>query len=125
MASSDDEKIAQFIERQIERAKESGSNQTETVYTDLQRTDNSEKVTFNLGGAKKQEASLKKIIPASSDNPFKFPASTSGKKTDKNKDSTKAEKTKAKSALDEIMEVEERNKEKKVTKIIGYVQILL
>ena len=62
MASSDDEKIAKFIERQIERAKESGNNQTETVYTDLQRTDESEKVTFNLGGAKKQEASLKKIM---------------------------------------------------------------
>ncbi|XP_005100588.1 DNA/RNA-binding protein KIN17 [Aplysia californica] len=118
MAASDDEKIAKFIEKQIERAKETGSAPEETVFTDLQRTDDSEKVTFNLAGAKKLDTVIKKPLPTSGDNPLaasssgSSSSSSSGGKSQKSKDSSKGEKRKAKTALEEIMEVEELKKEK-------------
>jgi len=108
MAVSDDERIAKFVEKQVERAKESGTNQNEPVFTDLLRTDDSEKVAFNFGGPSKQDATIKKPLPPTGSSLF----SSSSKKVEKGKESVKTEKRKAKSALEEIMEVEEKKKEK-------------
>lgn len=59
MDASDDEKIAKFIERQIEKAKEAGSSKDDAEYTELKRDDENEKVTFSLGATKKAETAVK------------------------------------------------------------------
>nr|KAG5697469.1 hypothetical protein BaRGS_029360 [Batillaria attramentaria] len=74
MDMDDEERTAQFIQKQIERAAETGKQHAEVEYTELKRDDEGEK---------------------------------EGKKSEKSGD-----KRKAKSALDEIMEVEEKKKEK-------------
>ncbi|KAK7484121.1 hypothetical protein BaRGS_00024610 [Batillaria attramentaria] len=79
MDMDDEERTAQFIQKQIERAAETGKQHAEVEYTELKRDDEGEKVTFSLSTAKKEES---------------------------------RDKRKAKSALDEIMEVEEKKKEK-------------
>lgn len=126
MDMDDEERTAQFIQKQIERAAESGKQQEEVEYTELKREDEGEKVTFSLSAAKKEESSKKSSATAS--NPLakpappadfalpstsKTPSSSSSSYLSEGKKSEKlGEKRKAKSALDEIMEVEEKKKEK-------------
>ncbi|CAL1539046.1 unnamed protein product [Lymnaea stagnalis] len=112
MDADDDEKISKFIEKQIERAKESATPKEEVQFTDLKREDEGEKIAFNLGAAKKLDPVIKKpdITASTSTNPLV----ATEKKLEKTKHSStsKPEKRKAKTALDEIMEVEEMKKEK-------------
>lgn len=125
MDMDDAERTSQFIQKQIERAAESAKHISPAEYTELQRQDEDEKVVFSLASTKKDDT-VSKILPAQ-ENPFKKPkdplapstskvslssatsssSSSTAKKTDKAGD-----KRKAKSALDEIMEVEEKKKEK-------------
>ena len=117
MAASDEEKTARFIEKQVQRAKESGLSQHESVYTDLQRQGD-EKITVDLAVFKKPDAVIKKKTDIMTDNVLSssvIASSSSGssktKRTEKQED--KGVKRKTKSALEEIMEVEEKTKEKK------------
>ncbi|KAK7102717.1 DNA/RNA-binding protein KIN17-like [Littorina saxatilis] len=124
MDMDDEERTSHFIQKQIERAAEmSKTAPTTAEYTELQREDEEQKVTFSMSAAKKEESTVKKI-PVS-ENLFKKPAmkepgepSTSKQSSHKSASSSSSsekkvgEKRKAKSALDEIMEVEERKKER-------------
>ncbi|XP_059150413.1 DNA/RNA-binding protein KIN17-like [Physella acuta] len=110
MDATDDERISKFIEKQIERAKDTSTSR-DVEFTDLNREDESEKITFNLAAVKKVEPVLKHPEASSSSNPL---VSTK-KVTEKTKPPTSSkagEKRKAKTALDEIMEAEEQKKEK-------------
>lgn len=126
MDMDDEERTAQFIQKQIERAAETAKQPEEVEYTELKRENEEEKVTFSLSSVKKEDSSKKSSTVIS--NPLTRPAASSlaqpstskasvsssispassvSKKTEKSGD-----KRKAKSALDEIMEVEEKKKEK-------------
>jgi DNA/RNA-binding protein KIN17 len=107
MDVSDDEKVAKFIERQIERAKEAGTSKDESEFTELKRDDDSDKVAFSLA-AKKVENVIK--VPDSTTS-LSLLATTSASKPKRSSTSI-AGKRKSMNALDEIMEVEEKRKEK-------------
>ena len=62
MAANDDERIAKYIEKQVERAKEKGSTSDEPVYTDLQRGEDGEKISLDLGTFKKPDNVIKKPV---------------------------------------------------------------
>ncbi|BFZ08358.1 hypothetical protein BsWGS_11397 [Bradybaena similaris] len=110
MDASDDEKIAKFIERQIEKAKEAGSSKDDAEYTELKRDDENEKVTFSLGATKKPETATKPAELTASQNLLASATAASSKPRESSL--KKPEKRKAKTALDEIMEAEEKQKEK-------------
>lgn len=118
MELDDEERAAKFIRDQIERASAQGQEVKQTEFTDLKRENEDEKVTISLGGlSKKKETDtvassskdnpLKKQPVSSLENPFKKPSGSgvTSKKTEKAGQ-------KRKSALDEIMEFEEKKKEK-------------
>ncbi|KAH9494684.1 hypothetical protein Btru_020198 [Bulinus truncatus] len=107
MTVNDDELTAKFIERQIERAKESGTEKEDIQFTDLQRQEEGEKIVLSLSAAKKPDPVIKKIEPSTSSNPL-----LTVTENPKSVSTNKAEKRKQKTALDEIMEVEEKKKEK-------------
>ncbi|KAI8781936.1 DNA/RNA-binding protein KIN17 [Biomphalaria glabrata] len=112
MDADDDEKIAKFIERQIERAKESGTEKEEHQCTELKREDESEKIVLTLNTTKKADPGIKKIEPSTSNNPLMLVDKVSEKSKSVTSSSHKTEKRKTKTALEEIMEVEEKKKEK-------------
>ncbi|XP_076448545.1 DNA/RNA-binding protein KIN17-like [Babylonia areolata] len=142
MDMDDEERTSQFIQKQIERAAETAKHTPVVEYTELQRQDDEEKVTFTMPTVKKEESSLAKNpfgfnpfkkpapkdhresstssqssetpVPSSSSSSSSSTSSSDSSSTSKlGKKSEKAgEKRKAKSALDEIMEVEEKKKEK-------------
>lgn len=58
MDATDDERVFKFIEKQIERAKDAGASR-EVEFTDLNREDEAEKITFSLGAVQKVEPVLK------------------------------------------------------------------
>lgn len=58
MDATDDERTAKFIQKQIERVGENGANK-EVEYTELQRDNEEEKVTFSLSTLMKTEPILK------------------------------------------------------------------
>jgi DNA/RNA-binding protein KIN17 len=102
----DDEKVAKFIERQIERAKEAGTSKDESDFTELKRDDNSDKVSFSLA--------TKKVV-----NFIKVPDSTTSlsllatsASKPKLSSTSKAGKRKSMNTLDEIMEVEVKRERK-------------
>ncbi|CAG5117939.1 unnamed protein product, partial [Candidula unifasciata] len=110
MDATDDEKIAKFIERQIEKAKEAGPSKEDAEYTELKRDDENEKVAFSLGATKKADTATKPAELAASKNLLAAAPAASSKP--KESSQSKADKRKAKTALDEIMEAEEMKKEK-------------
>ncbi|KAL8595195.1 hypothetical protein ACOMHN_013868 [Nucella lapillus] len=136
MDMDDEERTSHFIQKQIERAAESAKQAPTVEYTELQRQDEDEKVTFTMPTAKKEDTSQAKNPFAF--NSFKKPASKDHKEPSTSSHSSAAagssssasssdssskggsakksekagEKRKARSALDEIMEVEEKKKEK-------------
>ncbi|XP_041346944.1 DNA/RNA-binding protein KIN17-like isoform X2 [Gigantopelta aegis] len=125
MDLDDEEKTAKFIQQQIEKAAYTEKNTKLVVeFTELQREDDDEKVTFSLGQTSKKTEDTK--IQAV-DNPFKKPVKPEVKKpkhesrwdpvpeeapSSSHKTEKVAQKRKAKSALDEIMEFEEQKREK-------------
>ncbi|KAH3819070.1 hypothetical protein DPMN_120800, partial [Dreissena polymorpha] len=109
MDMDDNERAARMIQEQVERGMKAERNAHEAEYTELKRDNEEEKVTICLGTSKKTE--LPKPVPV--ENVFKGP---SGKEDNSQgqKDSKKLSTgDKRKSALDEIMEHEEKMKEKK------------
>jgi len=102
----DQERMEQFVERQIERAKTTHGAQDQTEFTELQREDDGEKVAFNFakpGPSRETKSDRSKLDPPKVlDNLLKKPMpKTSSKET-----------TKRKSALDEILEEEAAKKKK-------------
>ncbi|KFV50778.1 DNA/RNA-binding protein KIN17, partial [Tyto alba] len=105
----DEEKTAKFIEQQVRRGLE-GKELEKPVYTELNRENEEEKVTFNLNkGASTSIAASSKTSSVLGPNALKVvegavkrkePAHSSGQSKEKKK----------KSALDEIMELEEEKK---------------
>lgn len=112
MSLTDQEREAKFLERQIERELARKGDEPESVYTELQRESEEEKVTFSLTAAKKPDD---KPGPSGMTLPMVGPqpsplAAANNKERDKEKSKEK-ESRKRKSALDEIMEMEEKRKE--------------
>ncbi|KAL3853676.1 hypothetical protein ACJMK2_017199 [Sinanodonta woodiana] len=115
MDMDDAERAARYIQEQIERVAKLEKNVTETEFTELKRENEEEKVAFNLGTSKREETAK----PVS-ENPLKAAASSSSKATSRSSSSGSSVSShqepkagqKRKSALDEIMEFEEKKKEK-------------
>lgn len=98
----DEERNARFIQQQIERASSTGNIKETVKPTDLKRVDEDEKVTLSLGMKPK---SNQDTAPVKSASAF-FAKSSSMPVQSKKKN------LKRKSALEEIMEFEEKKKEK-------------
>lgn len=116
MDMDDNERMAKLIQEQVERGAKMEKNVKDSEYTELVRESEDEKVVLSLGGAKKQETAR----PLPVENPFKKPAAKDENPFSADKPSTSKESggakpkvgEKRKSALDEIMEFEEKKKEK-------------
>ncbi|XP_077981198.1 DNA/RNA-binding protein KIN17-like [Glandiceps talaboti] len=127
MDLDDEERIMKFVNKQINKVKEKEGEKEASVYTELQRKSEEEKVTFSLGRNKAETSSSytkegessrassstskagivketkSKSLPSA--NPLKA-ASASKKGSSSSRD------RKRKSALDEIMEEEEKKRAK-------------
>eukprot|EP00111_Clytia_hemisphaerica_P002839 TCONS_00008009-protein len=122
----DQERMAKFIEKQVERAKATTGDQEESKFTELQREDESEKVTFDFGkpGSSKSSSSKTSSSKTSSSSLEKKSISIADKsgifKNSEKEKSSKGkskETTKRKSALDEILEEENALKKKKLKEV--------
>ncbi|XP_069834860.1 DNA/RNA-binding protein KIN17 isoform X1 [Dendropsophus ebraccatus] len=105
----DEERTAKFIEEQVKRGKSEKEEET-PVYTELSRENEEEKVVFNLGkGASTSGPSSSKSSSSLAPNALKGAAVTGPvKRKDPTPSQTKEKKKK--SALDEIIEMEEKKK---------------
>lgn len=108
MKLDDEERMAKLFQLQMERDRERSKSKPkpESVYTELKREQEEEKVTFAL------KTAAKPIKTAAKQNPLL--ASTSGSDGKKKKKDDSAMKQKRKLALEEIIETEIAMKEKKV-----------
>ncbi|XP_067928216.1 DNA/RNA-binding protein KIN17-like [Watersipora subatra] len=97
----DEERMAAFIQSQVEKGRESAQGSAETLPTELARSDDDDKVTFAMGETSKTGTTSNKPATA---NPL---VAIKVKKPIKKESGVKR-----KSALDEIMEMEEQKKKK-------------
>ncbi|NXF60038.1 KIN17 protein, partial [Ciccaba nigrolineata] len=105
----DEEKTAKFIEQQVRRGLE-GKELEKPVYTELNRENEEEKVTFNLNkGASTSIAASSKTSSVLGPNALKVVEGAVKRKESAHSSGQSKEKKK-KSALDEIMELEEEKK---------------
>ncbi|NXO76059.1 KIN17 protein, partial [Sitta europaea] len=105
----DEEKTAKFIEQQVRRGLE-GKELEMPVYTELNRENEEEKVTFNLNkGASTSVASSSKTSSVLGQNALKM-VERAVKRKEAAHSSDQPKEKKKKSALDEIMELEEEKK---------------
>merc|ERR1712150_467118 len=95
----DQERLAKIIERQVEKAKTSGTVDVAPTYTELKRDEDGEKVQLSFT---KPGSSKSVDQPTLVDQPKKL--SNMLKKPDAPKAFKEKSKTKRKSALDEILE---------------------
>ncbi|XP_021344447.1 DNA/RNA-binding protein KIN17-like, partial [Mizuhopecten yessoensis] len=117
MDLTDEERTSKFIQQQIVRAAEKDTTSKAAEFTEFKRENEEEKVTMSLSSLVKKKEEKVKI---STDNLFTIPPDSSG--SSKGESSTSSQKREAtkpglagqkrKSALDEIMEFEEKKKEK-------------
>lgn len=119
MDMDDEEKTAKFIQKQIERASASQSDKSskEPEYTELQRDDEDSKVTLSLSSVnkKKEESAIKPTLGnalAKLKNEAKKEETSAASSSSKKESKPGIAGQKRKSALDEIMEFEEKKKEK-------------
>lgn len=104
MDKDDEEKMFEFVQKQVEAGKKESTSQ-EPVYTDLVRTDNDEKIVLKLETTKpKPEAPTIKPIKDIFKTKDEDKSEYGGPKK-------KIKLEKPRSALDEIMELEEKKKE--------------
>jgi len=115
--ADDQEKRLSCIEEQIERAKASSTSYHATEFTDLQRDDEEERVTFDFakpGSSKTKDttAAASSKPPPAQESVFKAPSAM------QDRTSTKKEKERKrpKSALEEILEQEAKEKKRKLEK---------
>ncbi|NXN77999.1 KIN17 protein, partial [Bombycilla garrulus] len=106
----DEEKTAKFIEQQVRRGLE-GKELEMPVYTELNRENEEEKVTFNLnkGASTSVTAASSKTSSVLGQNALKM-AEGAVKRKEAAHSSGQPKEKKRKSALDEIMELEEEKK---------------
>lgn len=102
----DEERSAKFIEEQVRRGREGREPEGAPVFTELKRESEEEKVAFNLAKAAGSSAAGPSSIAL---GPTALKAAASVKRKDVPSTSDAKEKKK-KSALDEIMEMEEQKK---------------
>lgn len=103
MAKDDDEKMAEFIIKQVERERQKKGNDDEgegPKFTELKRSSEDDKITLGLKLSTSSTTKSTFVVP--SKDLFR------GKKVDKS--TTKSEKRKTTSALEEIMKEEESKK---------------
>lgn len=115
MEMDDEERRTKLLERQIERERARKVDEPEPVFTELKREKEEEKVTFLMPAAKKKESDPGPSGAMQSrsiglPNPI-MSASLMPKEKKKEKEKAK-ESQKRKSALEEIMEMEEQKKMK-------------
>ncbi|XP_017349729.1 DNA/RNA-binding protein KIN17 [Ictalurus punctatus] len=103
----DEERSAKFIEEQVRRGREGKEPEEEPVFTELKRENEEEKVAFNLAGSSSSTVGPAKASTSLGLNALKTAAS--GKRKDASHSADSKEKKK-KSALDEIIEMEEKKK---------------
>lgn len=103
----DEERSAKFIEEQVRRGREGKEPEEEPVFTELKRESEEEKVAFNLGGS---SSSLGPSKSSSSLGPSALKAAAASVKRKDPSHSSDSKDKKKKSALDEIMEMEEQKK---------------
>lgn len=121
MDRDDQDRMMQFLEKQIERGKEAGPSH-EHVATELVRTNESEQIKLNLALKKKEEDEKRKnFTPSEFRVPSKKAPSSSGSTYGGEK---KGEKRKA-SALDELIKEEENRKETARRKSNWLTEVLL
>ncbi|XP_026882616.2 DNA/RNA-binding protein KIN17 [Electrophorus electricus] len=101
----DVERTAKFIEEQVRRGREGREPEEEPVFTELKRENEEEKVAFNLGSSSSVGPSKASITAG----PSALKVAASAKRKDHVHSASSKEKKK-KSALDEIMELEEQKK---------------
>lgn len=118
MELDDDERAAKFIQSQIERATAQGQEIQQSEYTELKRENEDDRVQLSIGGIGKKK-DTESLPSTSKDNPLKKVPVTDNplKKVSSSSTSSSEKKTekagqKRKSALDEIMEFEQKKKEK-------------
>ncbi|CAG0882673.1 unnamed protein product [Darwinula stevensoni] len=110
MAKDDEERLKDFIEKQVERGKNVANSEDGPSYTELQR-EGEEKVNLNLNLSQAKSTGIGEKRP-SLENPL-MKTSKSSTVKEKGKDECQPpEKRKKKSALEELMAEEERIKEK-------------
>uniref|UniRef100_A0A8C7I3L3 DNA/RNA-binding protein KIN17 n=1 Tax=Oncorhynchus kisutch TaxID=8019 RepID=A0A8C7I3L3_ONCKI len=104
----DQERSAKFIEEQVRRGQGGREPEEAPVFTELKRESEEEKITFNLakGSCSSADGPSKASVAL---GPSALKAAGSGKRKDAPSTSEAKEKKK-KSALDEIMEMEEQKK---------------
>ncbi|XP_067140977.1 DNA/RNA-binding protein KIN17 [Centruroides vittatus] len=107
MNLDDEERIAKFIEKQIERDKGSTKDDDDASYSELKRDSEGEKVAFSLT-EKVKEKTIPKAQPLS--KLISKPSSSNNNNDEPNKQSNEAKKRK--NVLDEIIEEQEKRKEK-------------
>ncbi|XP_053572406.1 DNA/RNA-binding protein KIN17 [Bombina bombina] len=110
----DEERAAKFIEEQVKRGIE-GTEPSVPVYTELSRESEEEKVAFNLskgastsGVTSKPSSLVSNVLKASA-------TAGSVKRKDPSQSTSQGKEKKKKSALDEIMEMEEQKKKSERT----------
>lgn len=115
----DEERSARFIEDQVRKGREGKEPEEEPVFTELKRESEEEKIAFNMGKAAcLSVAGPSKPSAALGPSALKS-AAASGKRKDLPSGSESKDKKK-KSALDEIMEMEEQKK--KSTRLDHWLQ---
>ncbi|KAM4677635.1 DNA/RNA-binding protein KIN17 [Discoglossus pictus] len=106
----DEERTAKFIEEQVKRGMGAAEPNT-SVYTELSRESEEEKVAFNLGkGPSTSGATSSKPSSLASNALKAVGAAGSVKRKDPAPSTSQTKEKKKKSALDEIMEMEEKKK---------------
>ncbi|XP_026333668.1 DNA/RNA-binding protein KIN17, partial [Hyposmocoma kahamanoa] len=103
MDKDDQERMLEFIQKQVERGKKEGTTSEEPTYSEFKRESSQEKLTLNINLKRKTED--KKPDLTTSALKLKTKEDTSSKKQ-------KTEEKNRQSALDEIMKMEEQAKEK-------------
>lgn len=115
MEMDDEERQAKLLERQIERERARKVDEAGPVFTELKRENEEEKVAFSMPTTKKKEplpgpSGVNQSKPTGLQNTTSS-ASLNQREKKKEKEKTK-ESVKRKSALEEIMEMEEQKKMK-------------
>lgn len=106
MDKDDEERMFEFVQKQVELGKKEGNSSDEPIFTDLQRTEEDEKIVLKLGAVKQ-----KPVAPVIA-KPLKELVKEKRTDNEYGNEKKKHKTEKPKSALDEIMAQEESKKEK-------------
>ena len=118
MDKDDDERLLEFIEKQVDRASQQGEKKEKQVeFTEFQRANEEEKVTLKLNPVapvKTEVAANPSVFKAPA--PYKDFSSSASVRSHSSTSSSSSSKGKRKSALEELREEQEKFKEKRFNK---------